>query len=208
MNRETAESYIIYGTKSSLFSKNMVFTFLPFNITLFSIAVVLFYELWFVNLVLITVVINMVSSLLFKHKWSTFVGLLSQGSQLFFTVIALDFVYLGMYKVSNLFIWHEYLVSISLQILMFILSIYLVLNLARKQNQEKRPVSNTVSSSVAGLSFMIATIFAKIFMTDVSLSIVITVLGVLINLMIYLLSYVIVSAYYRAYLTRKFNLSN
>ena len=209
MDRETAESYVQYGIKSTKFTKKMCMAFLPLNIISSMIAIAAFHEINFVILVVIFIIINIVTSLLFKAKWSVISGLLSQATQASLFAIAIDFIYFSLFQMFNLFVWYEFLISIITQIVALCVSIPIVIILAKKHKKDKTKdfqVPAKIVASIAACACSSATLFCKIFLKDAPLSFVWVIMSSIFNLMVYLLCYIIVRSYYRVYLIKKYKL--
>jgi hypothetical protein len=206
MNKELAESYVQYGIKATVFTEKSCTAFLPFNILFLMIAIALYRELYFIVIVTLVIITAIATSMLFRKKWSAFTGLLSQATQFVIFVIAIDCIYFGMYNMADIFVWYEYLISIIIQIIAFLVSIQLVVNSAKRHDISKKPVINTTVGAVAGLVCASTSIICKIFFTEVSASVILTIMSLLMNIMILLSSYVIVMAYYRAFLIKKYDL--
>lgn len=206
MNRELAESYVRYGINSTIFTKKNCTAFLPFNILFLLISVALFQQLYFNIVVVLIIIVAIITSMLFRMKWSAFMGLLSQATQFVIFVISIDCIYFGMYHLANMFVWLEFIISMIVQIVAFVVNFFLAVSSAKRHVVDKKPRVNAVAGAVAGLTYAGALIFCKIFLTEATLSIAMTILSFLMNIMVCLLSYVVSMAMYRAYLIKKYNL--
>ena len=207
MDKETAEIYVLYGIKSTNFTKKMCLTFLPLNIVLSGISIILL-DCKYTVVIVFTILIlgNIVTSIIFVIKWSAFFLLFAQSTQFTFLIIILNFIYYGLQKISLLFVWYEFLISLIIQVIAFVVSILLVINQAKNQKKVKKKSTKIMAGSAAVLSFSIGRIICRFFLTNATFSIVSTILSILLNIMICLLSYAIVCGYYRAYLMKKFDL--
>ena len=210
MNRELAESYVLYGINSTNFTKKTLTHFLLINIILFAfsaVTVAFSREISFVILVIVSIILNIVITCYCHSKWSAVTYLITQATQILFFIIAINYIYFGYCKTSGFFVWYEYAVSIVTQFAAFALSVPITVHLAKKHNIEKKPLEYVKKSSIHLLIIPLSSILYKIFLTDAPFSVVLTILCILLNLVALLSSSHITATYYRAYLIKKFNLT-
>lgn len=210
MNSQAAENWVIFGIKSTVFSRKTSFKILPINLIIAVISCLLFSESRFIIIVAFIFLIEIILSLILYLKWSAVSVLVSQATQILFFVVNLDFMNYSIYKFSGLFVWYEFLISIILQLSAMLISIPIAINSAKRyidKPYEKKLNARVIAGSFAGLSYTTAIIFCKIFLTNASVALVITIISILINLLICLLNLGIVMAFYRVYLIKRFKLN-
>ncbi len=205
--KEKAKDFILFGIHATNFQRKSSLGLLPFNIILCMIAVLLLRNTYFIIFISITVLIAVISSVIYYKKWSVIVGFISQATQLFLFSIILDSLCFAMYHFCNLFILSEFLIFISLQLA--VLAVCIPLNLYYyKVFKDKRKIKKSiVVGSIAGVIYEMSMIICKIYLTEVSLGIIVTIISLLINLIIYLLIFVIVMAVFRLHLIFKYSLN-
>ena len=206
MYKEQAESYVQYGINTIKMSKKLCTALLPVNLLFLCLSVALFHKLFFVIFIVCIALINIVSSIILKVKWSICSGFISQATQGLLLAISFDCIYFSMYKLANLFIWYEFLSSIATQIIAIALCIPIVVKNANMHNTNKVAMPSIIAGSVSGVACVGTTIFCKLFLTNASLSLVLTIISILMNVVVYILAYIIVTGYYRAYLIKKYKM--
>lgn len=206
MDKKTAESYVIFGIKGTVFTKKKCTSFLPFNIIGLGIAMALYPKMYFFVVTTLLMFVAGLTSIFYKIKWSVFIGFLSQATQFIEFIITLDCIYFAMYHNAGLFVWIDYLLTIIIQIAAFGVSIILVINSAKNHNINKKPVINTKVGIISGLTFVLTSILLKIYIPKISLCTVLVIINLLINIIIILLDFAVAMACYRAFLIKKFKL--
>lgn len=211
MNRELAESFVVYGIKATDFRKNKCAILVPINIFILAMALIGFHETYFIILTASIMSASVVAAIIVYKLWSAFTGLLSQAIQFIFLSLSSDCLCYAMYQYNNIFVWQDFIVTAILQIVVFGICIIVVVITAEHHKKDKVSASNAATrklvASIAGLSYITTTIILKYFFTDISDNIVLSAFSVIVNVMVFLLSYVSVMAFYRAHLIRKFKLT-
>lgn len=203
MDRKTAESYVIYGIKSTVFSKKTSILLLPFNIIGLGIATFFSPETYFTILILFIIVASIAMSIFFWKKWAAFTGLLSQGTQLFTFSLMINFNLFGIYQREEMFSDFIFLIIVLIEVLAFGIGIPLLVYTAEYHNVYKKPVDSKIIASFCGFISVLATILLKVFSPSFSMKIFIVCWLVA----IILLNFSSFRAYYRAFLIKKFKLT-
>ncbi len=207
MDKKTAESYVIFGIKGTVFTKKKCTSFLPFNIIGLGIAMALYPKMYFFVVTILLMLVAGLTSILYKKKWSVFMGFLSQATQLLEFTITLDCIYFAIYHNAGLFVWIDYLLTIIIQIVALGASIILVIISAKHHNINKKPVINTKAGIISGLTFVVTSILLKIYTPKISTYTALVIISLLMNILIILLNFAVAMACYRAFLIKKFKLT-
>lgn len=203
MDKKTAESYVIYGIKSTAFSRKASTLLLPFNIIGLGIATFIFPETYFIVLILFIIVASIAMSIFFWKKWAAFTGLLSQGIQLSTFSLMTNFNLFAIYHKEEMSSGIIFLSIVLIEVLAFGIGIPLLVYTAEHHNVYKRPVDRTIIASFCGFTSVLVTILLKAFSLSFSMEIFIVCCLVL----IILLNFSSLMAYYRAFLIKKFKLT-
>jgi len=207
MNERIAQSYVRYHFESVEFSKKLCTKLLPFNIGAQFIAIALYSESLFVVASIAVIMANIITSVVFRKKWSLFIGFVSQGTQLLLFAIGVNFIIFGMYKCTELFVFYEYLIIIAIQVIVSCIGFYLIVTMSKRHNEKKKGKSSTVMAATTTIAvYAWTTAFCKLFLAGAPLSTVITILSVIMNVLICLLNYVAIGGYYRAFLVKKYRI--
>lgn len=208
MNKEQAEICIkITEDALKTTSKGIHYKFLPINLICLVIAIALYHELIFAIMILAIVGLNIIFVVvLAKKKPFVINAIILLSIQMIVFCIALNCLIFGLYKLVDLFILWEFLLSIVIQIMALGISVILVKKHADNYKEKEKFSKVEVITGVAGgLGYTLALILCRIFTP--SLSIVILILTLLMNLLVYLFNFAIVAAIYRIYLIKKYNLN-
>lgn len=209
MDKERAKSYVLFSMFKSNMNRKYCTALLSINLLFFAISLILYHKTIFLSIVLMFALLNIIAVAITSHKWSVRLEFVSRGIMWIFLIIAFDCLDFAMYKRANMFVWYEYLINVSVQIVCFISSLLICRLAAKKHDKESKcTLNNTavLAPSLAGLSYSGIIVFCKIFLTDASLSLVLTIFSVIIFVMTYLLAYVAVSSFYCSYLIHRYNL--
>lgn len=141
--KEKAKNFIQLGIQATNFKRRSSLNFLPFNIILCLIAILLFKDVYFIISIFIIVLIDIITSILFYIKWSVVIGFVSQAVQLLMFCIILDMLCYAMYNFYGLFKLSEFLLFMCFQVVILILSIPFNFYYYKHFN-EKRKVKKTI----------------------------------------------------------------
>lgn len=203
---EKAKKFVLHGIRTTDFRKKSSMIFLPFNILLSVVAILLWQGIGYICVVVVFILINIVCSIVFYKKWNMLYGFISQGVQLLLFTIELDLICYGMYRCVDLFVWYEYVIFICVQIVALVICVILNRVYYNVFENKKHMKRNVIVGSVAGFACECAILICKVWLTNVSLNVVITVISLLINVAIYFLLFVVCLAFYRAHLVLKYHL--
>lgn len=207
MDKKTAESYVRFGIEATAFTKKSCTRLLPFNMIGLGFAIALFPKIYFFPVIAFLMLASIVTSILFYKKWSAFIGLISQGTQLLIFALTINCIDFAMCQAAGLFTLCDYMTGLIIQIATFGIALLIVVHFAQKHDTTKKSAINKVAGSIAGLTSALTFIICKIFFAQESTIFFVTVISILMKLMIILLSFGIVMAYYRAFLIKKFKLT-
>lgn len=206
MDKKTAESYVRFGIEATVFTRKSCTRLLPFNIIGLGLAIVLFPKIYFFIVIAFLILTTIVTSILFYKKWSAFIGLISQGTQLLIFMLTIDCIDFAMYQAADLFVLCDYMIGLSIQIATFGIALLIVVHFAQDHDVTKKGVINKSVGLIAGLTSALTFIICKIFFSQASTIFFLTIISILMKLMIILLNFAIAMAYYRAFLIKKFKL--
>ena len=207
MDRDLIESYVVYGIKSSKFVKGTCFAFLLLNAIFAVIEINIYPNFALMRMVLSTLALNVITAFLLYAKWSVISGFLSQATQFIYFGIILDCFVFAINKKTGAFVLNDFIVTIALQIIAIPVIFIIVVLSAKKHNRGKMPTTYKVSFSVGLGVSMLSSIISKFLLTNVSLNVVVTILNCVLTITIYLIWYIVISAIYRAYLVKRYNLN-
>lgn len=215
MNKyKKAKDFVLHGIRSTDFRKKSSMSFLPLNILLVIVSILLCQEILLIWFEFFLILINIVSAIVFYKKWSTKIGFISQGSQMLFCLVVLDIVCYSMYKCADCFVWIEFLILIIIQIVFLGLWISTTLiyykffdgKYYKYFDDKTLVIKNRIAVSIGGLIGILSVIIFIHLFVNVTLQTVFLIISTLINMMIYLLEYGIVLAFFTAYLVSKYKI--
>lgn len=206
MDRKSIESYVRYGIKSSRFLKSTCFAVLLINIPLAVIALNMYSDAALIGVVAGTLILNVITAFVFYAKLSVISWFLSQATQGVYLAIIYDCFMLSFYKMLDVFVWSDYAVTIALQVIAIPFVLIIVILSARKHNKNKVPKVLKIGLSAGASIYAVSSIISKVFLANLSINVVIIIMNVILNVAIFLMWYAVLSALYRAYLTKRYKL--
>lgn len=211
MNKEQAE---IYVTKSldlaKTTSKRHQYELLLVNFVFLGIAIVLYHELTFVIIISFVACLEAFFTIVFaKKRPHYFKVTILIAIQIIVLSIALNGIIWGMYQLANSFVLWEYLLSIAIQVMAWVISIFFEKKRAERFKPQKYiSKAGVVASATAGLTYALTLFLCRIFSPSLStlLSIAMPLIALLLNMLVCLMGTGVTAAIYRACLIKKFQL--
>lgn len=207
MDRDLVESYVMYGIKSTKFVKGTCFAILLINAPLAVVEMNLYANPVLMGVVLTTLAINVITAFIFYLKWSAISGFLSQATQCIYLAIIINCFIPAIDNAVGIFVLYDYIITIALQIIEIPFILVIVTLSARKHNKGKIPKIYKLSLSVSISICALISLISKFLLTNVSLNVIVTIVNCLLIIMMCIAWYIVISAFYRAYLIKKYKLN-
>ena len=210
MDRETAESYVLYGLRMTKFTKRFCKIYLVLDIIMLAFSLVINHGTVNTIFVAIFILIAIIISIVFLLKWSAFSNMILEGTYFFISAIAMDLIFFNMTIYINIFAWYEYLITVLTQLVAIMVCFPITINFAEKhskiKNLEGPKIAQKFWTSVGIFVSGAVPLFCKLFLNDAPVTIVWPIIGFIIDLSICSLGILYIKAFYRAYLIKKFHL--
>ena len=209
MNRETAEAYVLKSIDSpkALTTKTQ-FVFLVLNFLFLGISLALCHAVVFIVTVACVAVVYLVALIALLRKKNLFRITVLIAVQLTVFCIAFDFLMFGVYQIADEFVLWEFLASMGIQAVAFVVDFFLAHLYAKKFDPntpaEKASKATKAASAAAALSCASSMILLRVF--SPSESVAITIIVVCLNIMSCLLWFGVWSAVLRAFYIKKYQI--
>lgn len=207
MDKEQAELYVNSVIESKV---DPLSFFLAMNLVCFAVAVAFHHTIIFGIIAGCFALVSILLMVLNTRKASYFKVTLLTALQFAMTSVALNCLVFALYQFVDKFVLWEYLVSIGIQIVVFLLSPIVFIVNAKKAKRSpagnsRITVAGTVSGAVGGAGAAAGLSICRLM--SPSFSAIIAGFSILLDIMACLLLFCVAGVLYRAYLIKKFNIS-
>lgn len=216
MNKEIARNYVLNNMKLGRFPRKQSTSLLSINLIISAFTLLMYHNIIYFFILFIFSLINVITSLLFKSKWSACTSSLSVGTQFLALFINLDFVYFSILKGSNNFVFKDFIFPIGIQIFSFFLNFFLVMQLAKRAKSidpnatEKGDIIRSIGPSIApligGSTLFLSRVLREHMEENAEKAFLLDLYSVLTSIVMCLGSYFVLDLFYRAYLIKKYDL--
>lgn len=205
MNKEQAELYVNSVNEPKIDPQSF---FLAMNLVFFAISLAFRHVLVFGIIIGCFAVICIVVLIISKKKSSFFRTNYLLAIQFLMTCFSLNCIVYSIYQFTDKFVLWEYLLSISIQIVvsLFSLVFFKIHSEKTKCNNVKGNVKETVFGSIASLSGALSILLCRIF--SPSFSVILSSIAIMLNILSCLFGICVTGVSYRAYLIKKYNIYN